>query len=274
MVRKLLLVSITSLVFLSGCSVFWQNQYRSGSSSSLVNFLYPDNEVPPPVDAVIPEIKVPARIGIAFVPETGGRLFSEAAKTELLEHVKQRFIGRPFIEHIEIIPHAYLRYSRGFDGLDQLARLYSVDLIALVSHDQVAVTEDRASSLLYWTIIGGYMIKGSSNEVQTFVDTAVFDLSTRKLLFRAPGTDIRSKRSTAVGVDEARRQASGESIESAVLEMSENLDLELDRFRERVKQSNEVRLVNRDGSGGVGSMGWLEVVLLLLAMGLIKARTR
>lgn len=60
----------------------------------------------------------------------------------------------------------------------QVARLYGVDVMALVSYDQVIHTDDTKASLLYWTIIGAYIIKGSQFDTATFVDTAVFDINT------------------------------------------------------------------------------------------------
>ncbi|MEQ1704159.1 MAG: Ig-like domain repeat protein, partial [Ilumatobacteraceae bacterium] len=51
---------------------------------------------------------------------------------------------------------------------------YGLDVIALVSYDQVAHSAETTSSFLYWTIVGAYVVKGNKNDVQTFVDTAVF----------------------------------------------------------------------------------------------------
>ena len=73
---------------------------------------------------------------------------------QLLENVKAEFVDREYIEYIEVIPDTYLRSSRGINGMQQVARLYGVDVMALVSYDQVAVSEDNPSSFLYWTIVG------------------------------------------------------------------------------------------------------------------------
>ena len=87
-----------------------------------------------------------------------------------------------------MIPEAYLRTGRGFPtALEQTARLYDLDVMALVSYDQVAHSAEGRPSFLCWTIVGAYVVKGNENDVHTFVDTAVFDVPTRKLLFRAPG---------------------------------------------------------------------------------------
>ena len=62
------LVSVALL--LSGCSTLWDwsGGHRNGTSSSLVDYLYPDGEVPPDVQDTIPYLELPLRVGIAFVP--------------------------------------------------------------------------------------------------------------------------------------------------------------------------------------------------------------
>jgi rhombotail lipoprotein len=175
----------------------------------------------------------------------------------LLEQVKSNFMDREYIAHIEVIPDTYLRSSNGVTGMQQVARLYSMDVMALVSYDQVAVSEENPSGILYWTIVGSYFIKATSNEVQTFVDTAVFDVDTARLLFRAPGAHAMSDRSTLVEAGEVVRRAKDESFAAAMDEMTANLAVELDGFRERVQEDPTVADVKwRPGSGG-GSSGWL-----------------
>lgn len=265
---KNVLIALVGIV-LAGCSWMFTNDMRTGSSSSLVDFLYPDGQVPPEVSESIPEIRVPARVGIAFVPTHGSSPLSAPDRRRLLEQVREAFIGRSYVERIEVIPDNYLQPRGGFDSLQQVARLHGVDLVALVSYDQVAFTEDTNSSLLYWTIVGAYVIQGSSNETRTFVDTAVFDLGSRQLLFRAPGSDTATERSTAVGAQQTRRELAGASFERAMAEMTVNLDAELERFRERIKRDQSVRVVSRDG-GEAGSLG--AAGLLLLLLGALTAR--
>ena len=256
------------VLFLAGCSSFWNigGATRSGVSSSLVDYLYPAGEVPPDVQDRVPYLELPLRVGIAFVPNQGGRSpISEATKMQLLENVKAEFVEREYIEHIEIIPDTYLRSSRGINGMQQVARLYGVDVMALVSYDQVAVSEDNPASFLYWTIVGSYVIKATSNEVQTFVDTAVFDVKTARLLFRAPGLDKSSDRSTLVESGEVVRKTRDASFSRAMETMTQSLAMELDRFRERVKEDATVAEVQWQPGYGGGSIGLWFLVALLLA---------
>ena len=270
--RRILCFALLALV-LAGCSSLWNwnGGNRSGTSSSLVDYLYPDGQIPPAFDDSVPYLELPLRAGIAFVPgQSSYGTISEATKMQLLEQVKSEFIGREYISHIEVIPDTYLRSSNGITGMQQVARLYGVDVMALVSYDQVAVSEENTAGILYWTIVGAYVIKATSNEVQTFVDTAVFDIDTARLLFRAPGADTTADRSTLVEAGETVRKARDASFSAAMEQMTVNLSAELDRFQERAQVDPTVAQTEwKPGYSGGGSLGWL---LLILAPALLGFR--
>jgi rhombotail lipoprotein len=275
-----LLAAVLFAALLSGCAGFFgDGRTRTGSSSSLVDFLYPEGEVPPPISSQIPTLNLPLRVGLAFVPSNvpNTESLSEARKTELLERSKAAFQGKDYLREIVVIPETYLRSSRGFDTIDQVARLYNLDVIALVSYDQLAVSSDRSVSFLYWTIVGAYVIEGTQNEVQTLVDTAVFDIPTRMLLFRAPGIDKVTKDATLVGTPEQVRRTQDESFGRAMDQMTVNLQKELDVFRERIKTEGTVKLVRRDAGGegqGGGGFGALELLVLCALIFLAALRRR
>ena len=154
--RLALLGLLGPAILLAGCSSLWDlssASSRRGVSSSLVDFLYPEGQEPPPYSEAIPQLNVPLRVGLAFVPsrnEQDKPILSEATKSELLYRVRDQFRDRSYISDIEIIPDAYMRGGRGFTSLDQLARLHNLDVMALVSYDQVAASEDTTASFLYW----------------------------------------------------------------------------------------------------------------------------
>ena len=262
---------ILAVLALPACTSFWQiggpGAVRDGVSSSLVDYLYPKGEVPPEQTHEIPNLELPLRVGIAFVPnlqQVPDAAISEAKKTELLDNVKKAFVDLDYIDRIEVIPDTYLRSSKGLDGMQQVARLYGVDVMALVSYDQVSASDDRKSSILYWTIVGAYVIKGTSNEVQTFVDTAVFDVKTKKLLFRAPGSDSLQVNSTAIESIEAVRSGRTESFSAAVGDMTGNLLAELNSFEQQLEQNPELVQLSWADSGSGGGAGSFGVLLVLL----------
>jgi len=267
MSKKILCLLGLFTICLAGCSAMWGwGDTRTGVSSSLVDYLYPDGEVPPDLQDRIPHLKLPLRVGIAFVPaQSATGTISEATKMQLLDEVKASFADREYISHIEVIPETYLRSSKGISGMQQVARLYGADVMALVSYDQVAVSEDKPSGFLYWTIVGAYVVKGTSNEVQTFVDTAVFDVGTSKLLFRAPGSDTLSDRSTLAGSPEALRKGRDASFGKAMQVMTANLETELGNFEQRIQEDPGVASTEwKPGYGGGATDWWL---LLALAAG-------
>jgi len=274
---RILFVFCSMAVFIAGCSTMWHDSFgtsRGGVSSSLVDYLYPDGGEPPPYSEAVPQLNIPLRVGLAFVPairSTDYPVLSEATKTELLERVRQQFLDREYISEIEVIPEAYMRTGRGFSTLDQIARMHSLDVMALVSYDQVAVLSDTKTSFLYWTIIGAYVIEGSQNDVQTFVDTAVFDIPTRKLMLRAPGIDKTTSKSTLVEVAEELRKSRTDSFTKAIEDMTQNLTAELDRFEERLKEDPTVAQVTPRSGGGAVSSAFL---FLLLATIYIQKRSR
>ena len=166
MINKVCLVALI-VSLLTSCATYFGQDGRRGVSSSLVDYLYPDGQIPPKHEETTPHLRLPLTVGLAFVPSQEGTSFAlpEAKKTQLLEEVKQKFLGLDYVKEITIVPETYMRSSKGFEGVGQIARLYGLDIVALVSYDQVAVTSETKSSILYWTIVNNITIKrGTKNE--------------------------------------------------------------------------------------------------------------
>lgn len=241
---------------MGGCSSFVSHKSGKQSiSSSLVDFLYPNKNKRIKHREEIPVLQLPIKIGIAFLPSHNrrGSGIDEANKLKLLNKVKASFGQHQFIDSISIIPSIYLRKGRGFNALDQIARLHDVDVMALVSYDQVTQSLHNNASLLYWTIVGMYVIPGNENSIETFVDTAVFDVRSRKMLLRAPGISSLQKRSTAIGVDSVMNEKSLQGFNLAFDDMIKNLDTELSQFKQRVKQGKIAKIQHRQGYVAAGS---------------------
>lgn len=271
-----------TLVLLAGCASFFVSPtQRAGVSSSVVDYLYPPGTKFEPTQEGVPEVRLPARVGLMFVPsarEPAG--LTAADRQQLLEKVRTTFLAQPFIDRIEIIPDSYLRPRGGFDNLEQIARLQGLDIVALVSYDQVADTGDTAASFLYWTIIGAYTVPATRNQVSTFVETTVFDVASRTLLLRAPGQDQRGAGSTAIRTADTRARLGREGFQAAMDDMTGNLDGAIEAFSQRVQNEGQVRLVDRRsgsswrGRGGGGSLGLWELGALLGLLALLIATRR
>lgn len=272
---------VAVIVNSAGCTQAYQKLtdqgVRKGVSSSLVDYLYPKGEQPPPPDKQLPELKLPLRIGLAFVPSTTNNtifnaetpVISEAYKTAMLTKVKDAFESKnnSYIQEIVVIPDAYISGRKGFEHLQQVSRLYGVDIVTLVSYDQIAYTDDTKASLLYWTVVGAYFIEGSKNQVQTLVDAAVFDVKSQKLLFRAPGIDKMQSSSTLIDSVDITRNNRQTSFDNAVENMIVNLDTELGRFQERVKKEKFLKVSYKGKTyqrGSAGSSGVFMLVILLI----------
>ncbi len=259
-----LLITLLGVTLLASCSALVSNNTgKQTQSSSLMDFLYPDEASRTEHQPEVPVLKLPVKVGLAFVPSSNWQRGGIHGKdqVELLEKVKGAFLKYDYIDRIEVIPSNYLKGGEGFTTLEQVGRLYDVDVMALVSYDQVTQSLENNAALLYWTIVGMYIIPGNENGVQTFVDTAVFDIKSKKMLFRAPGTSKLEKRTTAVGVDTTLSEKSFEGFSLAVTDMTKNLDDELARFKTKVKEENIAKVEHR---AGYTSSGVLYFVLLAL----------
>lgn len=256
---------------LTGCSSMFNNGRDYSQSSSLVDFLYPNNKKSQEHKTGKPNLNLPLKIGLAFVPPKNSyRQISQANQLALLQKVKAAFSHYPFISEITVIPSNYMRAGGGFATIDQLSRLYDLDVMALVSYDQLSTTRENNAALLYWTIVGMYLIPGNSNSVQTFVDTAVFDIKSRKLLVRAPGISKLEKISTAVGASDVRRDQSIKGFQLAVADMNKNLDAEMQNFKARIKSDNVATVTYQEGHSASSAGGGFTMPLMLL-LGLLVA---
>ncbi len=289
--RSLTVLVVVAGSALSGCTVMEgllcqpHCEERSRNSSSLVGFLYPNGEAPPRDDAV-PELELPLRVGLTMLPASGNAPgLDVAARADLLDRVRQRFETRKFIAEIVVIPDYYLATATssgadtrgsGFDSLAGLQRLYDLDVLALVSHDQVTHSDENSLAVTYLTIVGAYLFPASRHEVTTLVDLAVVDPKTRSLLLRAGGTDSQSRTTTLADKAVTSRSSQGKSFASAGDQMIEHFDVALKQFEENVRSGKaRVRVTRQQASaGGSGGGGSIDGVLIVAALGLIAARCR
>ncbi|MDB6113097.1 MAG: hypothetical protein JWQ62_42 [Lacunisphaera sp.] len=277
--RAIALAVLFVILFLAltGCVGVWGNR-RHHEASSVVQFLYPDRNQPF-IQPQIPTLRLPLRVGVAFIPAgfdngRGGSYriqanFTEQRKTELLRKVAGQFKTLPFVQSIEIVPTTYMRPGGGFENLDQLRAMLGIDVIALIAYDQAQNSSDTEASLAYWTIVGAYIVPAQRNTTQTLMEAVVYDIPSRSLLFRAPGTSAIQNHSTLFRADYFLQQASAKGIENASAQMTANLAQELELFKVRAKEEPQnIRIEHKPGYTGAGALeGWFAALLALALAG-------
>jgi rhombotail lipoprotein len=273
------LFGLVLMVGLTGCTdllCFSACQRHTQNSTSLVEFLYPNGAAPPAQDAQ-PQLHLPLRVGLAFLPSRGPEAIGgldAAHKEALLEQIRQRFISRKFVADIVLIPDYYLQGRRGFEGLEGVQHLYNIDLMALVSYDQVAHEDGNDWSLGYVTIVGAYILKGTRHDVSTLVDLAVVDPATHSLVLRAGGFDNRHGNVALIDEPRRLREAAADGFTVATRQMIDHFDTALTAFEADVHEGKaNVRIVSnqRGSGGGGGSLDWL-TLLALAPLALLRAR--
>lgn len=268
------LLCILLLAAFSGCSAMFHGAYTERSSSSMVEFLHPDGALPDSAMDAPPQLELPLRIGVAFVPPRSSHGYSigDAEQLELLNMVKAQFEGEDYVESIEVIPSTYLQGANGFSALEQAGELFGLDVFALVSWNQVVLSSDTPASVLYWTIVGAYLIPGTKNSVNTLLDAAVFDIKTRKLLLRAPGVSQVADSSTAVAAGRVTRTIRERSFAEAADQMATHLATEVERFGKRVQAEGVAEISYAANYKGSFSPLLLLLGGLLTAFALIRHR--
>jgi len=262
-----------AVIGLSGCAMLRPSTHRQ--ASSVLQFLYPRDKTHIE-QAAIPVLALPLKIGIAFVPEEAssrggptfnreGATFTEQQKMALMKEAGDRFRKYPFVHSIQLIPSAYLTPAGGFPNLDQIRSMFGVDVIVLLSYDQVQFRDEGMLSLTYLTLVGAYVVQGEKNDTQTMIDAVVYDLPSRKLLFRAPGISKIKGSASPVNLSEELRHDSERGFQDASTNMVANLQEQLAAFKEEIKASpQEFKIETKPGytASAVGSFSWIESVLL------------
>jgi rhombotail lipoprotein len=266
---------------LAGCVGFMGNR-RHHEASSVVQFLYPGKDLPF-IQPAIPTLRLPLRVGVAFIPaglsDPRGNYyrveanFTEQQKVELLRRVAGQFKALPFVQSIDIIPTTYLRPGGGFDNLDQLRAMMGIDVIALIAYDQSQNSSETEASIAYWTIVGAYIVPAQRNSTNTLMEAVVYDIPSRSLLFRAPGTSAVNNHTTLFRNDYELRKDSATGIAEASAQMTANLAQELELFKVRAREEPAtVRIEHKPGYTGAGSLGrWFAALLALLFAGRFAA---
>jgi len=288
-------LAVAVVLAATACGTTRQFQARS----SALEYLYPRGvDARPPADVTL---RLPVRVGVAFAPVRPAYYqdrFTASQKQVLLERVAAAFRGGQGIGSVEVIPPGYLTLPSapppgggapaggappegdGFVELDRVKAAFGIDLVALISYDQMQFSETGRSSWAYWTIVGAYVIKGEKNETRTLMDAVVYDVPSRALLFHASGNSTVAAAATPIDVDRVLRQHSEEGFETATTDLIANLGTALGQFQQQAATGTvrgpgtpAVAMLGpdglptqgdgTDGSGAVGAVELAGAALLL-----------
>jgi rhombotail lipoprotein len=264
-------MAVTLLLLGTGCLGPTTTVHRSG----LMDYLYPKRKEAPVPNPGSAQLQLPLRLGVAFVPSSSGSwrvpsAVSASSEKPFLDLLKEAFAGKTWIKELRIIPSSYLCAQGGFTNLEQVARMYDVDVMALVSVDQIQYTDPKWYSFAYLSIVGAYVLPGDKNDTRTLIDAAVFAMPNRAFLLRAPGQSNVKGSSTLVGREERLRADAVKGMDLAMRDLAVNLAKEVDAFRAEVASGRrpKVDVLDREGRSlkatrGVnhgGAFGGLEVL--------------
>jgi rhombotail lipoprotein len=235
------------IVSLSGCG-----HYTTQRTSNILTYLYPGEAQPVEIsNTASPNIPLPMKLGIAFVPEsrtTTGRgdtkiePLTEKHKMEMMHELSSTLRQYPYIAGVEEIPSTYLKVGGSFPNLDQIRTMTGVDVVGLVSYDQIQFTDHGLISLLYWTGIGWYFVPGEKNDTNTMMDAALYHVPTRKPLLRATGQSGVYRYSTPMNQSQNLRENSEHGFKEALHMLAENFKEQLDMLKPRAVQGAAANL--------------------------------
>lgn len=207
--------------------------------TSMIRFLSPDESFAEDQRAIVPTISVPLNVGFAFAPSLDyGTGFPEKERMQLMQEIASHFREYKFVQSIELIPSLYLEEGGGFANLDKLRQLFDIDVIMLLSYDQSQFHDTSGLSITYWTIIGAYIVEGEKNDTHTLMDAALFHIPSRKMLFRASGTNHIKSRATPINLSEEAREDSLAGFRQASIELTNNLQVKLYQFRKVIRSGS------------------------------------
>lgn len=249
-----------------GCATPETVQRRSSLAAYLGG--KPSTEPAPPPAGPL-QLRLPLRLGIAFVPAEAGRRQGAMAagqlaapgdpaqEQDLHQQVAELFGQKPWALSFKTIPALYLARAGGFNDLQQVSRSFGVDVVALVSVDQVQFSSPRWYAWSYWTLVGAYMVKGDTNDTTTLVDAAVYHVPSRTFLFRAGGAGTAKGSSSWSGRDDALRRQSRDSLALAMASLSVSLDQGVAGFKQDLLKGarQDIQLLDKDGHP-LGSSGY------------------
>ena len=230
--------------------------------SSLMGYLSPvaDKDAAPGSQGPA-TVRLPLALGVAFLPSNNSHSSSfwngnaetvflpPESERRMAEQFRISLAGKPWIGSLRMIPSSDLAGNGGGQGLERVAALNHVEAIILIAVNQVQVSHPKASSLAYWTGVGGYVVRGDKNDTSTLLDAGLYHVASRNLLFRADATSLVQGSSSWNKRDQRLQENSLVGLSRAMEGLVVNLDQAAAVFQQDVAMGRreDVRQLDREG---------------------------
>jgi rhombotail lipoprotein len=231
MACRLFNLSCLFITVLSGCAELhpeYRQSFSSESLSSCINVVK-DNVVR---DSRLIEnkrpLKLPASIAIVVIPGEGVPVTTLQQGAEKL---KQQLIANPkYVGSVTVVPAEDTRPSI---SLQKIHELYDTDVAILLSYQQdIRNQQSGPAAFMDLTIIGYYFVPGVETLTSTIVEGKVIHIPSNAMIFRANGTDQRSRYSTSYGEKNTAGNESIEGILAATTDLGNSLSKTLKKFED------------------------------------------
>ena len=236
------------VVTVSGCGAMAMKEVRQ--NANLADYLYSGQQASDTTQqTAATELNLPLRCGIAFVPGYADPKFgvTEVDRLRWSTQIKSAFEKHPFVGNVVVIPTSYLKSGGGVENLRQLAALFNVDVVALLSYDQTQFSDSNSLSALYLaSAIAWFVVPGDQYNIHTVLEAAVVDARSGKLLFRVPATSIVEGSTNMVRFSASSREARSEGFDKAFKQMIPNVDTALQAFHRQAQTDPAFRLIAPD----------------------------
>jgi rhombotail lipoprotein len=242
--------------------------HRQQATTPLVDYLY-GNADPPRIESTV-ELPIPITVGLTFLPTARGAGPTAVERDAVLQSIRERFGKLSYVRDIVIVPNYYLgsRHGNGFEELQRIAQLQRLDVIALVSYDQLSQTTENKRSLAYLTIAGAFFVRGNEQATHTLLDLAIVEPHSRALMLRAGGTSSLHQSSTAIDLEARRIRQQADGFAQATKALNDNFARELAEFETRIREGRapvRIAAAERGGSGALDALQlWFLAIVMLL----------
>ena len=131
-------------------------------------------------------LQLPIRVGVSFLPsDAGTRRFQPGAidREKCWTRSARTLPYLPYVAKSSSVPDLLPDMARtdGLAQIEQLSRLYRLDLLALVSYDQRIQVHPRTIARSRISPSSArYFVRGDRNETHTLLDLAVIDPTGRR----------------------------------------------------------------------------------------------